>query len=162
MGRVTGSGGISVQVRGVRQAETALARMDKEIDLATLKALKASQQLAKRSIRSGLRGRPRWDHRGASSRTGGTVSLNLSPHHVSKSGGPGRLTGTLSRGVGGVRRPKPLPGGGFAGGVGVGAGVRNLYKKRLEADFPYFRPGLRKAEPKMTAIWNAAWAKAVR
>lgn len=162
MGSVTGSGGITVRVRGVREAQTALQAMDKRIDLATLKALKASQQLAKRTVRSGLRGRPRWDHRGASARTGAAVNLNLSPHHVSKSGGPGRLTGTLSRGVGGVRRPKPLPGGGFAGGVGVGGGVRNLYKKRLEAQYPYFRPGLRKAEPKITAIWNAAWAKATR
>jgi hypothetical protein len=88
------------------------------------------------------------------------VSLDLSPHRVTKGGGPGRLTGTLSRGVGGVRRPKPLPGGGFQGGVGVGAGVRNLYKKRLEGQYPYFRPGVRKAEPKMAAVWEAAWAKA--
>lgn len=162
MARVTGRGGITVRVKGVREAEAALKTMDKRIDLATLKALKASQQLAKSSIRSGLRGRPRWDHRGASARTGPAVSLNLSPHHVSKSGGPGRLTGTLSRGVGGVRRPKPIPGGGFAGGVGVGGGVRNLYKKRIEGTYPYFRPGLRKAEPKITAIWNTAWAKATR
>lgn len=162
MGRVTGSGGIGVRVSGVRETEAALARMGKEIDLATLKALKATQNLAKSSVRSGLRGRPRWDHRGASSRTGAAVKLNLSPHHVAKSGGPGRLTGKLYRGVGGVRRPKPIPGGGLAGGVGVGGGVRNLYKKRLEGQYPYFRPGLRKAEPKMTAVWNAAWAKATR
>lgn len=162
MGRVTGSGGISVRVRGVRETETALKAMDRRIDLATLKALKASQQLAKKTVRSGLRGRPRWDHRGASPRTGSAVNLNLSPHHVKKSGGPGRLTGTLSRGVGGVRKPKPLPGGGFAGGVGVGGGVRNLYKKRLEGQYPYFKPGLRKAEPKITAIWDGAWAKATR
>jgi hypothetical protein len=162
MGSVTGAGGISVRVKGVREAEASLTRMNREIDLATLKALKATQALAKKSIRSGLRGRPRWDHRGASSRTGDAVKLDLTPHHVTKSGGPGRLTGELSKGVGGVRRPKPLPGGGFQGGVGVGKGVRNLYKKRLEAQYPYFRPGLRKAEPKMTAVWNAAWAKATR
>lgn len=162
MGRVTGSGGITVRVRGVRETQGALKAMDKRIDLATLKALKASQQLAKTSIRSGLRGRPRWDHRGASTRTGAAVNLGLSPHHVTKSTGPGRLTGALFRGVGGVRTPKPIPGGGFAGGVGVGPGVRNLYKKRLEAQYPYFRPGLRKAEPKITAVWNAAWAKATR
>lgn len=160
MGRVTGSGGITVRVRGVREAQTAVRTMNREIDLATLKALKATQQLAKKSIRSGLRGRPRWDHRGASARTGAAVRLDLSPHHVTKSGGPGRLTGKLSRGVGGVRHPKPLPGGGFGGGVGVGGGVRNLYKKRLEGQYPYFKPGVRKAEPKMAAVWQAAWAKA--
>ncbi|BBB00570.1 hypothetical protein RVR_10569 [Actinacidiphila reveromycinica] len=151
-----------MRVTGVKEVRGSLAAITKEIDLATLKALKATQALAKSSIKAGLRGRPRWDHRGASGRTGDTVSLNLSPHHVSKSGGPGRLTGTLSRGVGGVRRPKPLPGGGFQGGVGVGAGVRNLYKKRLEGQYPYFKPGLRKAEPKMAAVWNTAWAKATR
>ncbi|MEW2518127.1 hypothetical protein [Actinacidiphila alni] len=154
--------GIGVRVTGVREAQAGLRVMNREIDVATLKALKATQALAKKSIRSGLRGRPRWDHRGASTRTGATVSLNLSPHHVTKGGGPGRLTGSLSKGVGGVRRPKPIPGGGFAGGVGVGKGVRNLYKKRLEAQYPYFRPGLRKAEPKMSAVWQAAWAKATR
>ncbi len=154
--------GLGVRVRGVREAQASLRAMDKRIDLATLRALKASQALAKRSIKSGLRGRPRWDHRGASARTGAAVSLHLSPRHVSKSGAPGRLTGTLARGVGGVRRPKPLPGGGFAGGVGVGGGVRNLYKKRLEGQYPYFKPGLRKAEPKITAVFNGAWAKATR
>jgi hypothetical protein len=162
VGRVTGSGGITVRVHGVREAQGALVAMDKRIDVATVKALKASQQLVKTSVRSGLRGRPRWDHRGRSTRTGDAVNLDLSPHHVSKSGGPGRLTGTLSRGVGGVRTPKPIPGGGFAGGVGVGGGVRNLYKKRLEATYPYFKPGVRKAEPKITAVWNVAWAKATR
>lgn len=160
MGSLTGSGGITVRVRGISRVQADLRLMNREIDLATIKALKATQALAKKSIRSGLRGRPRWDHRGASTRTGEAIKLNLSPHHVTKSGGPGRLTGTLSKGVGGVRRPKPMPGGGFAGGVGVGKGVRNLYKKRLESDYPYFQPGVRKAEPKMAAVWQAAYLKA--
>jgi hypothetical protein len=136
--------------------------MDRQIDVATIRALKATQGLAKKSIRSRMRGRPRWDHRGKSARTGPTVKLNLSPHVVAKGGGPGRLTGKLARGVGGVRRPKPLPGGGFAGGVGVGGGVRNLYKKRQEAQYPYVRPGLRKAEPKMAAVWQVHWGRAMR
>lgn len=156
------SNGITVAVRGTRQARAAVVAMDRRIDVATIKALKATQALAKRSIRSGLRGRPRWDHRGASSRTGDAVKLGLSPHRVSKAGGPGRLTGKLYQGVGGVRRPKPLPGGGFQGGVGVGGGVRNLYKKRLEGQYPYVKPGVRKAEPKMGAVWSASWAKATR
>lgn len=155
-------GEITVAVRGVKEAEAALIAMDRRIDLATIRSLKATQQLAKTSIRSGLRGRPRWDHRGASERTGGAVNLHLTPHHRAKGGGPGRLTGTLNKGVGGVKKPKPLPGGGFQGGVGVGGGVRNLYKKRLEGQYPYVRPGIRKAEPKMSAVWNAGWAKATR
>ncbi|WKK26572.1 hypothetical protein QZH56_13825 [Streptomyces olivoreticuli] len=154
--------GITIAVRGAKEARAAVVAMERRIDTATIKALKASQNLARTSIRSGLRGRPRWDHRGKSSRTGDTVRLNLSPHHVSKSGGPGRLTGKLIKGVGGVRRPKPLPGGGFQGGVGVGGGVRNLYKKRLEATYPYVKPGIRRAEPKMAAVWSTAWGRATR
>jgi hypothetical protein len=154
--------GITVVVRGTKEVRAALVRMDRQIDVATVRALKATQALAKKSIRSGMRGRPRWDHRGKSARTGPTVNLRLSPHHVTKGGGPGRLTGKLTRGVGGVRRPKPLPGGGFQGGVGVGGGVRNLYKKRQEAKYPYVRPGIRKAEPKMAAVWQLHWERATR
>jgi hypothetical protein len=152
---------IAVQVRGIRELEGALDRMRRDVDVATVAALKATQNLAKKSIRSQIRGRPRWDHRGKSSRTGDTVKLNLSPHHATKGGGPGRLTGTLTRGVGGVRRPRRTLAG-FQGGVGVGGGVRNLYKKRIEGQYPYFKPGLRKAEPQMSAVWFKAWGRAVR
>lgn len=154
--------GITVAVRGAKEARAAVVRMDRQIDLATVRALKATQALAKKKIRSGMRGRPRWDHRGASARTGPTVNLNLSPHHTTKGGGPGRLTGKLYKGVGGVRKPKPLPGGGFQGGVGVGGGVRNLYKKRIEGQYPYVRPGIRKAEPQMSAVWVREWGRATR
>jgi hypothetical protein len=40
--------------------------------------------------------------------------------------------------------------------------VQNLYKGRIEAEYPFFAPGVLKAEPKMPAVWNAAWAKATR
>lgn len=149
-------------VRGVKEAEAALVRMDANIDLATLKALKACQGLAKSSIKGQLRGRPRWDHRGKSSRTGPSVRLNLSPHVVSKGGGPGKLTGALSRSIRSNKKPRPLPGGGFNGVVFAGGrgGPQNLYKGRLEGTFPYFKPGVDKAAPKMGAIWTAAWGRA--
>lgn len=154
--------GITVVVRGTKEVNLALTRMEREIDLATVKALKATQALAKKTIKAGMRGRPRWDHRGKSSRTGETVRLDLTPHHVAKGGGPGRLTGKLTKGVGGVRKPKPIPFGGFQGGVGVGGGVRNLYKKKIEGTYPYVRPGIRKAEPKMAAVWQTAWGRATK
>lgn len=149
-------------VRGTKEVRASLVRMDRQIDLATLKALKACQGLTKKAIKSGLRGRPRWDHRGRSSRTGDTVSLNLNPHHVSKSGGPGRLTGALSKAIRSDKRPRPLPGGGFNGVVMAGSrgGPQNLYKGRLEAAYPYFKPGVDKATPAMAAIWTAAWGRA--
>jgi hypothetical protein len=150
-----------IVVRGTREVEAALVKVSRQIDAASIAALKACQNSAKSSIKSGLRGRPRWDHRGKSARTGDSVRLNLSPHHVTKAGGPGKLTGTLARGVGGVRKPKVNPTTGTVeGGVGVGGGVRNLYKKRQEAKYPYVAPGLAKAQPKMPALWAAAWAKA--
>jgi hypothetical protein len=148
-------------VRGVKEAEAAIVKMERQIDVASLKALRACQALAKRSIKTGMRGRPRWDHRGKSSRTGPTVSLDLSPHRVTKGGGPGRLTGRLSGGIGGVRRPKidPLTGS-VQGGVGAGGKLQNLYKRQVEQSYPYMRPGIAKATPKMTAIWVAAWGRA--
>lgn len=155
-------GELGAVVRGVKECAGSVSAMDKRIELASLKALKASQTVAKSSVKAKMRGRPRWDHRGKSSRTGDSVRLNLSPHHVTKGGGPGRLTGRLSGGIGGVRRPKPLPGGGFQGGVGAGGKLQNLYKRQVEDNYPYLAPGVKKAEPKMAVAWQAAWAKAVR
>lgn len=156
------AGEMRAVVRGVKEAEASLVRMDRQIDLATLKALKACQGLTKKAIKSGLRGRPRWDHRGKSARTGATVKLNLSPHRISKSGGPGKLTGALSRAIRSDKKPRPIPGGGFNGVVMAGSkgGPQNLYKGQLEATYPYFKPGVAKAKPKMAAIWTAAWGRA--
>lgn len=151
---------VQIRVVGLRELEAALDKMSHDVDKATITALKATQNAAKKAIRSNIRGRPRWDHRGASSRTGDAVNLNLSPHHTSRGGGPGKLTGTLRRGVGGVRRPRRTLEG-FQGGVGVGGGVRNLYKKRNEGKFPYFAPGVHKVEPEMSRIFLETWGKAV-
>ncbi|MFB7905235.1 hypothetical protein ACFC1T_02235 [Kitasatospora sp. NPDC056076] len=154
-------GDVSAVVRGVAQAEAAITRAERRIDVASLRALRACQNLAKRSIRAGMRARPRWDHRGASTRTGPAVNLDLNPHHAARGGGPGRLSGGLHRGVGGVRRPTINPvAGTVAGGVGVGGRAANLYKKRVEARFPYVQPGLRAAEPQMATVWAAAWQRA--
>ncbi len=148
-------------VKGGAEVRSELRKIDLKVDLATLAALKKMQSVAKKNIRSRLRGRPRWDRRGASGRTGAEVNLNLSPHMVRKGGGPGRLTGTLSRGVGGVKKPKPIPGGGFKGGVGVGIRVTNLYKRQLEEKYPYFYPAIKKTELEAGPIWEAAYSKAI-
>jgi hypothetical protein len=153
-------GDISIRVEGLAELEAGLERMSRDIDRATVAGLKATQALAKKSVRSGMRGRPRWDHRGRSERTGEDVSLHLDPHHQERGGGPGRLTGTLARGVGGVRRPRKTAQG-FEGGVGVGGGMRNLYKGRTEAKFPFLKPGVDKVEPQFADIWLKAWGRAV-
>lgn len=147
------------RIYGLRELEAGLDRMSHDIDRATVAALKATQNLAKKSIRAGMRGRPRWDHRGPSARTGPGVYLNLNPPHSPRSGGPGRLSGNLAKGVGGVRKPRKTLGG-FQGGVGVGGGSRNLYKKITEGRYPYVKPGVDKVEKQFPEIWMKAWNKA--
>ena len=153
----------SVRIEGVPELRAALDTMSKRIDVATVAALKASQNLAKKNIRSKMRGRPRWDQRGRSRVYSQSVNLNLSPHHVSKGGGPGKFTGHLSRAVGSVKRPKKVPGG-YSGGVGVGGprSSTNLYRGRTEEKFPYFKPGVKSSEKSMEAIWTKAWDKSIR
>lgn len=151
---------VGVVVKGGAKVRRELTLMDLRVDAATRAALKTMQGAAKKNVRSRMRGRPRWDHRGASSRTGAAVDLNLSPHHVRRSGGPGRLTGQLSRHVGGARIHQI--GREFHGGVGVGGGVTNLYRGKVEAAYPFFGPGVKATEAKAEALWEAAWAKATK
>ncbi|MDH6123447.1 hypothetical protein [Kitasatospora sp. GP82] len=151
---------LGIHIEGLAELHAGLDRMSRDVDRATVAALKATQNIAKGSVRAQMRGRPRWDHRGMSERTGEAVKLGLSPHHQPRAGGPGRLTGTLAKGVGGVRKPRKTPQG-FAGGVGVGGQVRNLYKGRTEGRFPYLKPGIDKATPKFGAVWLKAWNRAV-
>lgn len=153
--------GFSAFIAGGKEAQAALVAMDRRVDLATLSALGKVTAIARTSIRGGMRGRPRWDRRGAG-RGGPAVNLNLSPHHVTKGGGPGKLTGSLYNSVKKSRKPRPTVGGGSAV-VFVGTQARpqvNFYKGETETKFPYFEPGIKKATPKMPAVWNAAWAKA--
>jgi hypothetical protein len=136
--------------------------MDRQVDLATLAALKKSQQAAKTAVRSGMRGRARWDHRGAG-KSGVAVNLKLNPPHVAKSGGPGQLTGHLRRAVGSVKRPKKVEGG-WSGGVGAGGreSSTNVYRAKVEGAYPYMKPGVEKVKPKIPAIYHAAWLKATQ
>lgn len=156
-------GDFGVRIEGVTELRAALDEMSKKIDVATVSALKSTQNLAKKSIRSKMRGRPRWDRRGKSRVYSTSVNLNLNPHHTTKAGGPGKFTGHLSRAVGSVKRPKKVPGG-FKGGVGVGGpkSSTNLYRGKVEADYPYFKPGVEKAHKGMEAIWLKAWDKSIR
>lgn len=145
-----------------REAEAALSAMDRQVDRATLLALKKSQTVAKASVKSGMRGRARWDHRGAG-KSGVAVNLKLNPPHVVKSGGPGQLTGHLRRAVGAVKRPKKVEGG-WSGGVGAGGreSSTNVYRGFVDARYPYMKPGVEKVKPKIPAIYHAAWLKATK
>jgi hypothetical protein len=146
----------------VAETEAALTAMDRRVDVATLAALKKSQQAAKTAVKSGMRGRPRWDRRG-NGKSGAKVNLKLNPTHVTKSGGPGQLTGHLRRAVGAVKRPKKVEGG-WTGGVGAGGktSTARFYRFKVEGSYPYMKPGVEKIKPKIPAIYHAAWEKATR
>lgn len=152
---------VDVVVTGAGRARAEIHKLGLRSDAATIAGIKALQREAKKNVKSSMRGRPRWDHRGASERTGGDVSLNLSPHHASRSGGPGKLTGSLSRAVGGARRIKKR-GPAWVGGVGVGGvNVTNLYKRKVEARYPFLAPGVKKTEGRAEEIVTAAWRRII-
>lgn len=158
-------GGISAIVRDIKPDLTELDAMILRVNVATLAAMKASQSAAKATVKQSMRGRPRWDRRGAIGRNKSVsaVNLNLSPHHVSKGGGPGSLTGHLRSAVGAVKRPKKKGRYGYSGGVGVGGPESStlIYRNHVEGSYPYMKPGVKKAEPKMAKVWEAAWGKAM-
>jgi hypothetical protein len=150
-------------IRGIKECVAEIDKMQAKVDLATKAALKPAQSAASARIKSGMRGRPRWDKRGRVGRDKSVpaVDLKLNPHHVSRSGGPGKLTGTMRAEVGGRKRPK-RSGVGWSGGVGAGgpASYTNIYRYKLENGFPFIKPGVKKAEPKIAEVYKKAWAKA--
>lgn len=154
-----GFGGV---VKGVKECEAALAAMDKRVDIATTASVAKVAATARTSVRSGMRGRPRWDRRG-NGRGGPAVNLNLSPHHSAKGGSVGKLDGALVSSVVKSKKPRPEPGGAsavvFVGGARANPQV-NFYKGRYEGEYHYFAKGIDKAKKKVPAVFEAAWAKA--
>lgn len=150
---------ISGGFRGIEEAKKELDRIDRDGRAATIGAVRAVQNLAKSRVRSRLRGKPRWGHRGASARTGPAV--DVAAGHSSRSGGPGRFTGQLASGVSGMKRPRSGAGT-VKGAVWMGkGGVRNLYKWRQEEAFPYFEPAVKGMEPLVAPLWEKTWKKVI-
>jgi hypothetical protein len=148
-------------LEGVEAAKKDLKRFEADGAAATVASVRAVQNLAKARVRSRLRGKPRWSHRGASSRTGAAVNLG-GPAHSPRSGSPGRFTGQLSTGVSGMKRPRLRMAGEVEGAVWMGKGsVRNLYKWKLEEQHPYFEPAVRGMEPLVAAVWEKAWRRVI-
>lgn len=156
-------------IHGVRAAQAELTAMDKRVDAATIAALKKVQSLARARIRSRLRGRARWNHRGQATQGPWTFVPGFDlpgsrTVHISRAGGPGRFTGTLNSDVKASRKPRREGKGTYTAVVMMGSKtspIANVYKRRLEAKYPYFAPGVNSAEPLMPAVWEAAWAKAI-
>lgn len=153
---------IGASLKGLNEAKAELKKISAEGDLATKAALNASAALVARSIKSRMRGKPRWNRRGASKRTGPEVDLG-GPEHSPRGGGPGVFTGTLARGVRKSRRPRKTAGG-FSAAVLMGSKdtkIRNIYKGITEERFPYWAPGVAAATPKVEATWEKAWQRVV-
>jgi hypothetical protein len=153
-------------VEGAKAAEAELIAMDKRVDLATIGAIKKVQSLTRARVRSRLRGRARWNHRGQGVAFAFITKVDINgggSGHVNRSGGPGRFTGTLNGAVRASRKPRLEGTGTYSGVVFMGskvAPVANVYKAREEANHPYFAPGVNSAKPKMPIVWEKAWAKA--
>lgn len=158
---------VETVTEGFAEIREALDAMDVRVDVATKAALKSLQSITKRSIKAKMRGRARWDHRGASQRTGPEVNLRLSPSHVNKGGGPGKFTGTLAASIVSSRKPRKEVGEGSWSGVVFSGSEGNLnvtkiYKGSTEAKYPYFVPGVKSMEPKFPAVWQKAWGIATK
>jgi len=159
-----GDGMVGAIVEGVGDVVEALEGMQARVDIATQAALKKVQAQAKTSIKSRMRGQARWNHRGQSKRFPDrpAITVRSSPEHISRGGGPGKMSGELQRSIRSSRKSRQVGRGTFnavvmSGGLG---GYQNIYKKWVEGKFPYFKPGIAAATPKMPRIWNEAWAKA--
>lgn len=150
---------IQILVKGANRTIKETERIEANVERATWMAVKENQRILKLAIRRNLRGAPRWNQRGA----WGTVPAVRveGPTNAPRSGGPGRFTGDLYRGVGGKKRPLIMPGGTVVGGVGVGGKINNLKKRKLEEEFPYFKPAVKLTEPKMALAYEKGWGKAV-
>jgi len=141
------------------QAE--LQRIQKNVDKATQSALKKVTGKVRAGIKSGMRGKPRWTHRGA---WNGRPALDLeggsrkNPH----AGGPGRFSGALMASVKASKRPKKNAEGEYSAVVMGGTKNKavNAYKRKVEGKYPYFKTGVDKAMPQLPEIWEQAWSKA--
>lgn len=146
---------------GVKEFNSTTKEIEDRVDKATLASLKAVQNKMKTAVRKNLRGAPRWSQKGNNKVTAGNYQVpgTTGQRNSPRSGGPGRMTGTLYKGVGSVRKPKQLNGY-FEGGVGIGAAPNNVKKGVLEEKFPYFKPAIDSVEPEVLKIYEAGWAKA--
>ena len=150
---------IDAKFFGVKNFTAGVRELDSNVNLATIRALKLSQGQIKRAVKKNMEGAPRYNSHGANRVTGAAFKLEGAPTHAARSGPVGKLTGTLQRGVGGVKRPKKIRGIWF-GGVGVGNKVNNVKKNVWEQKYPYFRPAVEKTEPRLGSNFEKSWGRA--
>ena len=154
---------VTASWRGISEFNLVTKEIEARTDLATIAAIKANQNKLKTAVRANLRGAPRWTQKGNNRITGANFQVpgTTGQTNMPRSGGPGRMTGTLYKGVGGVRHPKKGLDGFYTGGVGIGKKPNRVKKAPLELKFPYFRPAYEKVEPLMGQTFDAGWDKAI-
>lgn len=160
---MAGNSMFSALISGVNDFNAVTKDIEDRTEKATIAAIKANQNKLKTAVRANLRGAPRWTQKGANRITGKNFQVDGTngQHNFPRGGGPGKMTGALYAGVGGVRNPKKNVEGYWVGGVGVGAKPNRVKKGTLELKFPYFRPAVEKIEPLMADIYATGWDKAV-
>lgn len=153
-----------IRFQGIGEAVTRLTEMELGSDVGTRAALGKATAYTKTRIRGGMRGSPRWGHKGPDKSSGApSFKSGRIPDHVPRNGGPGQLTGNLYRSIRKSRKPRPEGPGAYsqvviAGGRG---GYQNRYKGRTEGKYPFFEPGVNKATPRVHDMFLAAWETAV-
>ena len=61
-----------------------------------------------------------------------------------------------------MKKPRTAGDGAYRGAVWIGkGGVRNLYKWRLEREYPYFEPAIEGMEPKVAPLWEKTWKRVI-
>jgi hypothetical protein len=152
---------ISAIFSGIQEFNSVTKDIENRVDKATLAALRVNQNKLKTAIRKNLRGEPRWTQKGNNRITGANYQVpgTTGQHNRARSGSPGRMTGTLYKGVGSA---KPvLQGNTWVGGVGIGAKPNNVKKRPLEGKFPYFKPAVEAVEPTMLENYEKGWDAAI-
>lgn len=154
---------LTVKMLGVSELVVSMESIQKKVDLATVAATKRAQSEIIKNVKSRLRGRPRWNHRGRSRIYGADVNIPGMAKNSPRGGGPGKFTGMLYSGVGGKKNVVSIAGT-VKGGVGVGGSrlrPNNLKKRYLEAKYPFFEPGVKAAEAKIGEVYATAWKAAI-
>lgn len=155
--------GFRAVIKGVGEIEAKLSEMQVASNEGTRVALNKATGYTRQRIRGGMRGTPRWGHKGPDKATGApSVKTGRTPDHKPRSGGPGRLTGDLYSSIRKSRRARAEGPGEWSQVVMAGGrgGFQNRYKARIESEYPYFKPGAEKAKPKVRAFFEGAWAAA--
>ena len=163
---MAGNSMFSALISGVNDFNAVTKDIELKTAQATIAGIKANQNKIKTAIRANLRGAPRWTQRKGKVYTSSfQVPGTTGQHNSPRGGGPGKMTGVLYAGVGGVRKPKEVNGTWF-GGVGIGSSygimkTNNFKKGTLEAKFPYFKPAVEKVLPVIAETYAAGWDKAI-